>query len=95
MSYKLNGKGTSPGLEIKTHGILFGGNDLVILSGRKFILEISVEDFLFAAHYVLTNTDLRKNDPRIQFVRCIKKMKRVSGWNENNRRFKSPINPTN
>ncbi|MEK7624240.1 MAG: hypothetical protein AAB404_00715 [Patescibacteria group bacterium] len=47
---------------------------------------MSMEDFLCAAHYVLTNTDLEKkdgkNDPRLDFVKKIKKMKIVDGYNK-------------
>ena len=61
------------GLEIKTHGI---GEDVVFLGDY----EIAMEDFLIAAHYVLTNTNLRNNDSRLQFVKCVRSMKVTKGY---------------
>jgi len=67
-------RGTKPaGLRIKTLGLLLG--DPVWIGDY----EISMEDFLFAAHYVLTNTNLRPNDPRLQFVKSVQAMKVVPG----------------
>ena len=77
--------GTQPvGLEVKTFG--FG------LMGDKVYLgdyEISIEDFFFAAEYVLTNTNLGPNDPRLQFVKCVKSMKEVEGYNPSKKRLES------
>ena len=65
--------GTKPdGLEIKTYG--FDGMRNVVHIGSY---EISIIDFLYAAHYVLTNTALEPNDPRLQFVKCVKSMEEV------------------
>lgn len=43
--------------------------------------EISMVDFLILAHYVLTNTDLEENDPRLQFVECIRHMSMTESRN--------------
>lgn len=65
-------QGTIPkGLEIKTWGPVLGSpfNKTVFLGDY----EISLEDFLAAAVYVLTNTSLEDDDPRREFVRCVSK----------------------
>lgn len=37
-------------------------------------VEYSIEDFLDAAYYVLTNTDLATDDPRFGFVKVVRNM---------------------
>jgi hypothetical protein len=44
--------------------------------------ELSLVDFLSMTEYVLTNTDLMVNDPRIKFVKMVGSMKQVKGWAE-------------
>jgi hypothetical protein len=79
MSLKLDG-GTKPkGLFIKTSGL----NDTIILGDYR----ISMLDFLLAARYVLTNTDLEPNDPRLKFIEVIKKMRVVEGWDSAKKRL--------
>ena len=69
--------GTQPvGLEVKTFGFGLMGDNVYLGD-----YEISIEDFFFAAEYVLTNTNLYPNDPRLQFVKCVKSMKKVEGYN--------------
>ncbi len=72
------------GLEVKTFGHGPMGNT-VYLGGY----EISLKDFLAAVEYVLTNTDLKPNDPRLQFIKCVQSMKEVDGYNANGKRLKS------
>jgi len=73
-------RGTSPtGLSIKTHPF----SDTVYLGDY----EISMEDFLISAHYVLTNTDIKPDDPRLQFVKCVQSMREVSGFNSSQKRL--------
>ncbi|MDD3487566.1 MAG: hypothetical protein PHF35_04305 [Candidatus Moranbacteria bacterium] len=66
--------GSKPkGLEVKTYGfpIEARGQEVVRLGDY----EISLVDFLCAAYYVLTNSDLNGlTDPRIEFVQAVKKM---------------------
>ena len=68
-------RGTQPeGLMVKT-GLLSEG--AVLLGGYR----ISMEDFLIAAHYVLTNTNLTGDDDhRLQFVECVRSMNVVKGY---------------
>lgn len=67
-------RGTKPkNLEVKTWGF---GKDVVHFGDY----EVSIEDFLIAAHYVLTNTNLTENDPRLQFIECVRSMQVVEGW---------------
>jgi hypothetical protein len=42
---------------------------------------ISMEDFCGMVEYVLVNSDLRDDDPRIDLLARIKKTKKVSGYN--------------
>jgi hypothetical protein len=51
--------------------------------------EISLEDFLAAAEYVLTNTDLEPSDPRILFVKYVRSMKEVDGYNLDRKRLEA------
>ena len=55
--------------------------------------EISMKDFLCTAEYVLTNTDLEVDDPRLQFVRCVKSMEIVNGYNPDGKRLKANVPP--
>ena len=85
MSLALN-QGTLPAnLDVKTYPELTGLADIVWLGEY----EISVVDFLAAAEYVLTNTDIRQNgsDPRIEFVDRVKWMNLVPGYNTNRQRL--------
>lgn len=81
--------GTTPaGLSVKTFG--FGQMGNTVYLGEY---EISLEDFLIMSHYVLTNTDLESNDPRRQFVECVKEMQEVSGFNAPATRLRSLLSP--
>ncbi len=69
-------RGTKPnGLGVKTFGL---GEEEIVYFGNY---EISLRDFLMAAYYVLTNTNLQEDDPRRQFVECVRSMQEVEGWN--------------
>lgn len=79
--------GTKPaGLNIKTWGVGPLGNTVFLGD-----YEISIEDFLIAANYVLTNTDLEPNDPRLQFVKCVRLMKKVDSHNSDRKRLESSV----
>jgi hypothetical protein len=69
------------GLEVKTHGTIFRGKDLVLLRGPGVDCEIPIRDFLDAAEYVLTNTDLRRRDPRLKFLKTVASLKQINGYN--------------
>jgi len=77
------------GLVVKTYGMgpatLGLGNTVNIGD-----YEISLEDFLIAAHYVLTNTDLEEDDPRRKFMDAIRTMREVDGHNPGRKRLDSP-----
>ena len=80
------GLGTKPaGLEVKTFG--FGSMGNTVHLGDY---EISLEDFLVTVEYVLTNTDLEPNDPRLRFVKRVQSMKEVAGYNPNRKRLGDP-----
>ena len=84
MSMVLN-LGTKPeGLSIKTHGI----DSLPAVYLGDY--EISMKDFFIAAEYVLTNTDLVPNDPRLQFVKRTQSMQEVDGYSASAKRFMVP-----
>ncbi|MEK7664306.1 MAG: hypothetical protein AAB340_02645 [Patescibacteria group bacterium] len=75
--------GTQPaGLKVQTFE--FGSMGNTVHLGDY---EISIEDFLVVAKYVLTNTDLDSNDPRLQFVKCVQSMKEVKGYNSGQKRL--------
>ena len=74
-------QGTKPvGLSVMTLG-----SDTILLGDY----EISLKDFLCVAKYVLTNTDLEPDDPRLQFVKRVQSMEEVNGYNPGGKRLKS------
>lgn len=86
MTLKLN-MGTEPdGLEVKTN---VDGDDIVHIGDY----ELSIEDFFITAHYVLTNTDLRENDSRLQFVRSVNYMYKTVGYNPDGVRLYTIVPP--
>ncbi|MDD5341166.1 MAG: hypothetical protein PHC97_01880 [Patescibacteria group bacterium] len=49
-----------------------------------------MNDFVAAAMYVLTNTDLEENDPRLEFVKAVQRLKPVKGFNRGSKRLTIP-----
>ena len=84
MSLRLD-NGTTPALEVCFHS--FGGENSKTVRLGEY--EISIEDFLLMAAYVLSNTDLEPNDPRLQFVVHVKEMEIIKGYNEGRERLSS------
>ncbi|KKP90651.1 MAG: hypothetical protein UR94_C0026G0008 [Parcubacteria group bacterium GW2011_GWA2_36_10] len=79
MSLSLN-QGTSPdGLRAKTHGFKNEHGQNVLTLGEY---EITFEDFLALAHYVLTNTNLEPDDIRLHFVECVRSAQVTEGYRE-------------
>lgn len=70
----------SKGIEVKTQG---EGDQEVYIGG----LWIPLQEFLDAAYYVVTNTDLRPDDPRFKFLQKINDLILTSGYNKNQERF--------
>ncbi len=82
MSIQLN-QGTIPdNLRVASQGVMTG---YMVFIGEY---EVSMEDFSAMVLYVLTNTDLEENDPRIELVKNIKNLMITTGWNEGGVRFK-------
>jgi hypothetical protein len=54
----------------------------VFISTPAADIEIGIKDFCSLVEYVLSNTDLIKDDARLALVKKIKKAKVVSGWND-------------
>mgnify|MGYP001611069311 CR=1 FL=1 len=87
MSLILDHESEPAGLTVETRGFL----PQVVYLGKY---TISFEDFLRMAHYVLTNTPLiRDNDPRLQFVRCVGSMKKVSSLRPGERFLGTDVPP--
>ena len=94
MSLILDDPNTKPrGLAVKTHGASRLNNTVFFSHPGAEWMEISLTDFLAAAHYVLTNADLGPDDPRRQFVECVQKMREVPGYNQNETRLETDIRP--
>ena len=51
------------------------------------IVEIDMEDFCALVEYVLTNTDLNENDPRLALIENIKNLRPVPGYNDGGKRL--------
>ena len=70
----------SKNISCKTWGLF---NNCDIVSIGKY--DIDINDFFCLVDYVLTNTDLYKNDPRLKFIARVKKMKKVKGYMKGNK----------
>lgn len=88
MTLVLNREGTKQKIDVKTYGT--GDLKDKVFFGKY---EILLQDFLDAVHYVLTNTDLEPDDPRFEFVRRVKAMEEVRGYNKSGKRLKIIILP--
>ena len=74
MSLKL--ANSKPPIEAKTFGPgiqVFWMSDTVLLGDYK----IPIDDFCCLVEYVLSNTDVRPNDPRLKLVECVNKVKEL------------------
>lgn len=81
--------GTEPkGLEVRTRVI----SPLlhIVLVGEY---QISMPDFLMMAEYVLTNSDLERDDMRRRFVKTVQSMQEVEGDNLGKKRLQSVESP--
>lgn len=74
MSLRLDDPNTRDHVEVKTWGI--GPTETVFFGDH----EVSMSDFLEAAYYVLTNTNLRDGDPRPDFLEQVARLQPVPGW---------------
>lgn len=85
MSLSLD-RGTVPaGTIVKTFG--HGVDQNVVHLGTY---EISLIDFLTAAMYVLTNSDLVASDERYDFVRAVNGLREVQGFDIARTRYAGP-----
>ena len=55
-----------------------------------------MKEFLWLAYYILSNTDLEQDDPRLDFVECIKAIDVVPAdfIRSGPKRLQSSLNPT-
>lgn len=63
------------------------GDNIVYISNDHETIQIDMTDFCAMAMYVLTNSDLAKNDPRLKLLKWAKRLKRVKGFNPKGRRL--------
>jgi hypothetical protein len=70
------------GLEAKAWDVIDGEHRVYLGD-----YEIPIEDFLILTKYVLINTDLHPNDPRLEFLEEIKKLEVVKGFNPGKERL--------
>lgn len=93
MPLRLCCEGTDPvGLMVATTGNVVVDGD-VWSESAVYIgdYKISMEDFAYMAAYVLTNTDLDPNDPRLKLVKFVQSMREIDGYNPNRKRLESTI----
>lgn len=50
--------------------------------------DMSLQDFLDMFEYVMQNTDLIPNDPRLRLIEKVKKARQVAGYNQGKQRIK-------
>ena len=88
MTLILTGEQTEPqGIEVKTWSVGSPEMDGVVDFGD---MKIGLRDFLYAAYYVLTNTSLKENDPRIKFVEEVRDMQVMWAGELRERRLVGP-----
>lgn len=89
MSLQLNmDRKTSPaGMEVRIQGLPPAMKGVVEIRTPKGAIDIGYRDLLTMTFYALTNTDLgpSEHDPRLEFVRAIKRMKRIPGFDSTKR----------
>ncbi len=61
--------------------------DEVMIRRGSATIYLSVGDFCEAAAYVITNTDLMEDDPRVKLMEVIKKLSLQEGYNKGCQRF--------
>jgi hypothetical protein len=82
MSLTLNRPKTNPSVTVSFHG--YFAKDVVHVYAHKTAdLDIDLQDWLDATLYILANTNLEPNDSRLEFIRKVKSMKKINGWNGN------------
>lgn len=87
MSMKLE-CGTKPeGVIVKTNPYDTDISFSIPSKSGNVYLEFALLDFLVTAEYVLTNTDLRKDDPRLLFIKTLKGAKIMEGFNRGKKRI--------
>lgn len=84
---------TTEGAEIKTHSWperIEGAVEIRFPGSQQ--VNIGYKDFAHLVHYVLTNTDLKQDDPRAALVEAIGRMKKVKGYGgPSTERFDGPF----
>ena len=79
---------STPNVEVKTWGAISPQFEKTVFLGDY---EISLSDFMHAAMYVLTNTDLvGDSDPRLRFVNEVKVMEITEGYDPARSRLHVP-----
>lgn len=78
MSLVLDREGTDRGVEVKTFGTFTP--EIVFMRTPCGLVEVCQEDFLDAAFYVLTNTNLKPDDYRLRFVEAVKSLVETQGY---------------
>jgi len=85
--------GSDPHAEIKSGFACL--NDVILFrikdGDRKLTTEFSMDDFCDMVSYVMTNTDLAKNDPRPELIKRLNKLITVDGYNKGNKRLQYPM----
>ncbi len=81
---------TTQGLEARTPSGPPSSRGFVEIRTPKGAIDIGYRDLLTMTFYALTNTDLgpSEHDPRLEFVRAIKRMKRIPGFDPTKRSSK-------
>lgn len=72
---------SSPPISVDSKSLLFSNT---VSFGDQ---DVDLHDFLAAAEYVLINTDLRPNDPRLVFIERVKQYREVPGYQRGGKRL--------
>ena len=71
---------TVSGMYVKSEPV---GDEPVIIGEER----MTMEDFCTIAYYVMTNTDLMQDDPRMDLFRKIKRLHCIEGYNRGGTRL--------
>jgi hypothetical protein len=88
---------SEPHVEVKTHG-MFERDVFITVEAPKgaeqdhenltsLMAELTMADFVEMVKYVMTNTNLRKDDPRLDLVKWTKRLKKIKGYGDEGKRL--------
>jgi len=87
--------GSKPdGMEFKSWGGIVGMPDITLnIPDSQVEVSFTMDDFCAVIYYIMTNTDLKSNDPRFHLLRVLRSLFIVKGHNPNECRLSDSGDP--